>query len=441
MSLGRRIAVSRGGSGIDPGAPVTCRRRGLLAGLASLLLVVVPPAQALSGRVLSGATLDPVPQAIVTAGGRAVTTDADGRFTLPDIEDSCVPVTLGARAPGFNRVERSFGRDDSVIVLDPFDARALYLSFYGIGSKTLRGNALDLMGRTPLNALVVDVKGDLGKIPYPSEVALANEIGARTTTTVKDMRGLVQDLKGKGVYLIARIVVFKDDVLAKARPELAVRTSDGGVFRDREKLQWVDASRKAVWDYNIAIAEEAARLGFDEIQFDYVRFPDRRGVVFGVPNTEANRVAAISGFLAAARERLVPYNVFLSADLFGYVAWNQNDTDIGQTLASVAPSVDYLSLMLYPSGFQFGIPGYRNPVQAPYETVHLTLKRAGQRTGLPPTRFRPWLQAFKDYAFDRRHFTDEEIRAQIRASEKFGSTGWMLWNPRNAYTDAGLLPE
>jgi len=164
-------------------------------------------------------------------------------------------------------------------------------------------------------------------------------------------------------------------------------------------------------------------------------------VVFNQPNTEANRVAAIGGFLAAARERLIPYNVFLSADLFGYVAWNQNDTDIGQTLAAVAPSVDYLSLMLYPSGFQFGIPGYRNPVQAPYETVHLTLKRASQRTGLPATRFRPWLQAFKDYAFDRRHFSDEEIRAQIRASEKFGSTGWMLWNPRNAYSDAGLLPE
>jgi hypothetical protein len=417
------------------------RRLGLLGGLAALWLAVAPPAQALTGRVLNVDTLDPVPQAIVTLGREVATTDADGRFTLPDGHDACAPATLGTRAPGFNRVERSFGRDDSTILLEPLDARALYLSFYGIGSKVLRGNALDLIERTPLNALVIDVKGDLGKIPYPSEVALANEIGARTTTTVKDMRGLVADLKAKGVYLIARIVVFKDDVLAKARPELAVRTGDGAPFKDREKLQWVDPTRRAVWDYNLAIAEEAARLGFDEIQFDYVRFPDRRGVVFSQPNTEANRVAAIGGFLAAARERLIPYNVFLSADLFGYVAWNQNDTDIGQTLAAVAPSVDYLSLMLYPSGFQFGIPGYRNPVQAPYETVHLTLKRASQRTGLPATRFRPWLQAFKDYAFDRRHFSDAEIRAQIRASEKFGSTGWMLWNPRNAYSDAGLLPE
>jgi hypothetical protein len=416
-------------------------RAAVATALAALLLGLAPSAQALSGRVLNEATLEPVPQAVVTAGGQVVTADAEGRFTLPGPHDGCAPVTLGARAPGFNRVERLFGPADSDVLLAPFDAKALYLSFYGVGSKVLRGNALALIERTPLNALVVDVKGDLGKIPYPSEVALANDIGARTTTTVKDMRGLVQDLKGKGVYLIARIVVFKDDVLAKARPELAVRTGDGALFKDREKLHWVDPTRRAVWDYNLAIAEEAARLGFDEIQFDYVRFPDRRGVVFSQPNTEANRVAAIGGFLAAARERLAPYNVFLSADLFGYVAWNQNDTDIGQTLASVAPSVDYLSLMLYPSGFQFGIPGYRNPVQAPYETVHLTLKRASQRTGLSATRFRPWLQAFRDYAFDRRHFNEEEIRAQIRASEKFGSTGWMLWNPRNAYSDAGLLPE
>jgi hypothetical protein len=255
------------------------------------------------------------------------------------------------------------------------------------------------------------------------------------------MRGLLADLKARGLYLIARIVVFKDDLLAKARPDLAVKTSDGSLFKDREGLHWVDASRREVWDYNLSIAEEAATLGFDEIQFDYVRFPDRRGVTFSMPNTETNRVAAISGFIAAARERLIPYNVFLGVDLFGYVAWNQNDTDIGQTLASMAPNVDYISLMLYPSGFQFGIPGYRNPVESPYETVHLSLKRASQRTGLPGVRFRPWLQAFKDYAFDRRHFGPEEISAQIRASEEFGSAGWMLWNPRNSYTQISLLEQ
>ena len=139
-----------------------------------------------------------------------------------------------------------------------------------------------------------------------------------------------------------------------------------------------------------------------------------------------------------ARTRLYPYNVFLAADIFGYVNWNFNDTDIGQKLEELSPYLDYISPMLYPSGFQFGIPGYRNPVANPYEIVYLTLKKAQQRTQLPPVRFRPWLQAFKDYAFDRRYFAGKEIKDQIKAVEKFGSNGWMLWNPRNVYMTDGL---
>jgi hypothetical protein len=139
-----------------------------------------------------------------------------------------------------------------------------------------------------------------------------------------------------------------------------------------------------------------------------------------------------------ARKRLLPYNVFLSADIFGYVCWNLNDTSIGQTLESVAPHLDYLSPMLYPSGFQYGIPGYRIPTKHPYEIVYLTLKKARERTGLPPLRFRPWLQAFRDYAFDRRFFKEREIRDQIDGVEQFGSHGWLLWNPQNIYSREGL---
>ncbi|MDH5297508.1 MAG: putative glycoside hydrolase, partial [Desulfobulbaceae bacterium] len=139
-----------------------------------------------------------------------------------------------------------------------------------------------------------------------------------------------------------------------------------------------------------------------------------------------------------ARLTLIPYNVFLSADIFGYASWNRNDTEIGQRLEDLAPQVDYISPMLYPSCFQFGIPGYRIPTQNPYALVSLSLKNAQKRLGISPARFRPWLQAFRDYGFDRRHFTDKEIREQIRASEEFGAAGWMLWNPRNVYTSAGL---
>jgi hypothetical protein len=193
-----------------------------------------------------------------------------------------------------------------------------------------------------------------------------------------------------------------------------------------------------VWDYNIQIAIEAAQYGFDEIQFDYVRFPDALDLQLSMPNTEENRVKAISEFLMEAKKRLRPYNVFLSADIFGYVCWNPNDTFIGQKLEELIDLLDYFSPMLYPSGFQYGIPGYRTPVANPYEIVYLSLKRAQKRSNLPSIRFRPWLQAFRDYAFDKRCFQGEEIRSQIKAAEEFGSHGWMLWNPCNIYSQDGL---
>jgi hypothetical protein len=163
--------------------------------------------------------------------------------------------------------------------------------------------------------------------------------------------------------------------------------------------------------------------------------------VFSKPNIEEERVKAISEFLAKARRRLVPYNVFLGADIFGYVFWNLNDTDIGQKLESLIIPVEYLSPMLYPSGFQYGIPGYRKPVAHPYEIISLTLKNGRERVSLPSVRFRPWLQAFRDYAFDRRPFCGREIKEQIKAAEDFGSHGWMLWNPQNNYSADGLRKE
>ena len=172
-----------------------------------------------------------------------------------------------------------------------------------------------------------------------------------------------------------------------------------------------------------------------------MRFPDAPGLRFSIPYTEENRVGAIAGFLEEAKKRLLPYNVFLAADLFGYVSWNTDDTKIGQKLEEVTPILDYISPMLYPSGFKFGIPGYRLAVAHPYEIVYLSLKKAQNRTHLPPIRFRPWLQAFRDYAFDKRQFDGKEIREQINAAEQFGSNGWMLWNPRNIYTADGLKRE
>lgn len=328
------------------------------------------------------------------------------------------------------------------IRLKPFEPKALYLTVYGIGSKSLREGALKLIRDGHANALVIDLKGDRGLVDYPSAVALAASSGARRLTTISDLPALVQSLHDGGIYAIARIVVFKDDLLANANPDLGVKLLNGRLFHDRERLAWTDPFRHEVWDYNISIAVEAARAGFDEIQFDYLRFPDSpQSLRLAKPANRASRVEAIAGFLAEARRRLTPYNVFLAADFFGYVCWNLDDTGIGQQLAEIAQSADYLSPMLYPSGFQFGIPGYKNPVSHPYEIVRRTLDQARERLGISAKRFRPWLQAFKDYAFDRRVFDADEVASQIRAAKDFGSDGWMLWNARNTYDGIGLAEE
>lgn len=407
--------------------------------------VSAPPAvstsstsSSLRGKVIDAATNKPLAGAVVTLNRKEVINiDPDGTFPIPQNV-----YNIAARAIGYTRSEVSIdtGHDISSVELrlKPIRPKALYLTVYGIGSKVLRNNALSLIAKTDLNALVIDMKGDRGLIPYRSSIPIASDIGALKVRTVHDIKGLIQSLKDEGIYTIARIVVFKDNLLGTARPDLAVKTTDGKVWHDREQLAWVDPSRKEVWEYNIQIAVEAAQNGFDEIQFDYIRFPDRKGLKYAVANTEENRVGSIMGFLKEARRRLQAYNVFLSADIFGYVAWNYDDTQIGQRIDRLAPAVDYISPMLYPSSFHLGIPGYRNPVVNPYEIVYLTLKKAQERTKMSSVHFRPWLQSFKDYAYDRRPFTGVEIRKQTKAAEDFGSDGWMLWNPHNIYSPDGL---
>lgn len=411
-----------------------CWRAGLVLLLAGGALTV----QALDGVVRDAVTARPIALATLVMGDALVRSDAQGRF---DFGAGTHASRITARAPGYARLDQAVaGTEPLVLTLTPVRPKAVYLSPYGIGSATLRGEALKLIADTELNALVIDIKGDRGLVPFRSAALVAAGL-PQNLVTVPDMPALMKTLRARGLYLIARIVVFKDEPLATAHPQWAVRDAHGAVWKDREGLAWIDPFRREAWERNLALAEEAAQLGFDELQFDYLRFPDATGLVFSEPDTEERRIAAIDGFLDAAQQRLRRYNVFVAADVFGYVAWNSNDTHIGQQLESVVRHVDYLSPMLYPSGFTFGIPGHRNPVSEPYDIVLDSLQRAQQRTGLPGVRFRPWLQAFRDYAFDRRAFGEREIRLQIEAADAAGTNGWMLWNARNQYDDDGLRPE
>lgn len=388
-----------------------------------------------SGSVVDAATGKAIPGAIVTLGAKVVRADSRGEFKIEG-EGS----EIAARAYGYSRTKMAAESGAAAqLKLTAIIPHALYLSFWGIGTASIREAALKLVGSTPVNAVVIDVKGDLGYVCYKTAVQRAVEIGASKQITVPDMPALLERLHKQGIYTIARIVTFKDNMLGKANPKLTVQ-QNGRVFKDHEGLIWCDPFLPDVRSYNIALAIDAAKAGFDEIEFDYVRFPDAKGVIFSQPSTDTSRPKAITDFLKEAHDKLVPFNVFLSADVFGYICWNKGDTGIGQKIEDVTRPLDYVSPMLYPSGFTYGIPNYRKPVEHPYEIVRLSLDRALQRTKVDPIRFRPWIQGFADYAFDKRQFGASEIQAQIRAADTFGSDGWLLWNPRNNYSADALRP-
>jgi hypothetical protein len=395
------------------------------------------PESVVTGRVVD-ADGQPAANVSVVAKGVEHRTDAEGRFKLEDLGTSTVVVKL----PGYERVIPTPAKGPLEIVLKPQAVKAAYLTYYGFGDRGIRNRVLDLLARTELNAVVIDVKGDRGWVIYHTNVGLALAAGAQGPATLKDFDGMMAELKARGIYTIARIVTFKDNILANHRPDLAIiDTRTDKPWIDNEKLAWVDPFREEVWNYNIALAREAAARGFDEVQFDYVRFPTdgKLGAArYLKPNNRETRLPAIAGFLARARREVGKTGAFVAADVFGYVAFNENDTDIGQRVEELAPHLDYICPMVYPSGYQLGIPGYRNPVVNSYEVVRESVRLIRKRSATTQVRVRPWLQDFKDYAFDRRIFGVTEIRDQIRGSDEGGGTGWMLWNPRNDYTGQAL---
>ncbi len=414
-------------------------------------VVPVPPAPATGPRVawpetVTGRVLDaerkPAAGASIVFNGTEVRASADGTFTLPRVvPDARVLVKM----PGYEKVVIEPTRGPVEVVLKPQTIKAAYLTYYGIVDKRIRERVLEMVARTELNAVVMDVKGDRGWIPWATEVPLAQAAGARGPAVMKDFDGLMAELKARGVYTIARIVTFKDNMLANHKPDWAVMdTRTGKPWTDREKLAWVDPFREGVWDYNIAIAKEAVSKGFDEVQFDYVRFPTDgklSAARYSKTNNGQTRLPTIVAFLTRARREIGPLGAFVAADIFGYTAFNDNDTDIGQRIEEMAPTIDYLCPMVYPSGYHLGIPKYRNPVAHPYEVVYESVRLIRQRTGSSPIGVRPWIQDFRDYAFDRRIFGANEVRAQMRGAHEGGGVGWMLWNPRNDYTRAALRPK
>lgn len=305
-------------------------------------------------------------------------------------------------------------------------AKGIYLTAHTVGLPERTHRLMSLVETTELNALVVDFKDDDGTLTHQAHA--------------DQLKDLLRRANRKGIYSIARIVTFKDPRAARSRPELALRRRSGTVWHDRTGAGWLDPSLRDTWEYNLALAQEAVSYGFQEIQFDYVRFPsdgDVSAIAYpnlgGLPKQEV-----IAQFLQWARERLASSGARVSADIFGLVTTVSDDMGIGQALERVASGVDIISPMVYPSHYSPGNYGLADPEASPYLTVRRGLEDGIRRLGQDKKgTWRPWLQDFSL----RIDYTPEMVSQQIRAVEELGIGEWLLWNPGNRYSTEALRKE
>lgn len=319
--------------------------------------------------------------------------------------------------------------------------KGAYSTAHSAGGAKLQ-SLLKLIDDTELNSLVIDVKDDYGYITWETGNP---EIEAMETTKkiIPDMAKLMQSLQEHNVYPIARIVVFKDTVLAKKRPELSFLNPDGSVWNNGKPTpdSFVNPYRKEVWDYNIAVAKEAVKAGFKEIQFDYVRFPEgfeKRADVLKYDKDERSRVDAVTSFVKYAREQLSPLGVRTSVDIFGYAASVPAAEGIGQDFVKISQNVDVICPMIYPSHYSTGWFGQKVPDAAPYATVSGasadTNKKLEPLSGMKPI-IRPWIQDFTaSWVPGYIQYGKHEVEEQIRALKDNGIDEFLLWNAGNSYT-------
>jgi hypothetical protein len=316
--------------------------------------------------------------------------------------------------------------------------KGVYVSSYSAGSSDRMTGLLKLADTTEINSFVIDVKDDLGIVTYEAAVPLAQELGL-IEKRIKDIDALMDVLAEHEIVPIARVVCFKDSTLAVKRPEWAVRGKNGGKWADWNGLHYVNPYSHEVWDYIVQVAEDAARHGFREIQFDYVRFPTDGPISEAVyPGEYCSKSDAIAGFLAYARARLEKLGVWVSADVFGIVIMDTPDAEtIGQKYNKVAQNVDILCPMVYPSHYASGSYGLGNPDANPYELVTAAMKETAMRLAGTGAMGRPWLKD-DDYGVD---YGVDEVKAEIKAAETQGFSEWLLWNASNEYTAKALRSE
>jgi len=321
--------------------------------------------------------------------------------------------------------------------------RGLYLNAWASGSSNRIEQLIALARRTEINTFVIDIKDATGYVSHRTEVPLAHEIGATGEVRIRDLSGLLARLEAEGIYPVARIVIVKDPLLVAAHPELAVQDTAGGVWVDGSGSTWLNPYNPAVWEYHMDLAREVAELGFPEIQWDYVRFPDAprshlERAVFPESNGRS-KPRAIRDFLRHAREEFAEMGVLVTADVFGVTTTSAADVGIGQVWEAFIDVVDAALPMVYPSHYWRGSFGIQTPNAYPYEIVYRALRDAERRSasveGAGLTR--PFLQ---DFSLGQPPYGAPEVRAQIQAAYDAGVEEWVLWNPGSRYTEEALQP-
>jgi hypothetical protein len=332
---------------------------------------------------------------------------------------------------------------------EPVKVRALYLTGWTVGSMDNINHYIELAKTTEINSYVVDIKDDDGYVGYESNVPMVREIEGWKYKYDADK--VLKAFKDNDVYVIGRLVCFKDPVLSSKRPEYAVKNASGGIWRDNNKLSWLNPYNKDAWPYLVEIAKEAVNKGFDEIQFDYIRFPndgDKKAMSFG--NAETEKYEIINEFLAYAKSELK--GVPISADIFGIVCESPADTeDIGQHLEMVGMDIDYVSPMVYPSHYAVGQEvnkvKFMKPDFDPYGVVYNSLVKAKNRISQVEgykADVRPYLQDFTASWLGKGYYQPygtEQVRQQIKAVYDAGFEEWILWDAENTYSEQAMLKE
>jgi len=340
----------------------------------------------------------------------------------------------------------------------PEPLKGIYMTQCVAGTPSFRDKIVKLVGETELNSIIIDIKDYTGTVSFITNNPETDKLGG-TGCKVSDMPDFVEMLHNKNIYVIGRVTVFQDPLYAKAHPELAVeKKSDGSVWKDRKGISFIDPGAESFWDYIITIATSSYALGFDEINFDYIRFPsdgDMKDIYFSHTGTTTKK-EMLKQFFEYLDSKLARTGMVTSADLFGMTTTNTDDLNIGQILEYALMHFDYVSPMVYPSHYPPAFNGWPDPNKVPYEIVKFSMAAAVARNKflyseiststastsldlalmkrINPLQLRPWLQD-NDYPI---HYTAEMVRKQIQATYDAGLTSWMLWDPSNTYTREAL---